>query len=173
MRQNNGTVDRKTANLERKLIMARIASVGKSELYAEHLTQGCALNERNDCAVRAVAAATGRPYDEVHALFKAEGRRDGGRTFCNITWAVLKQLGLKAEIRNPRDMISQYPGNHARVLKSVTTHHPDRFNKVWADGKTYLLFTPGHILAVVNGVNHDWTRGRAMRVTRMYEVVPA
>ncbi len=153
--------------------MPRPTRQGSSEVYAAHLTQGRDMGERNDCAVRAVAAATGRPYDEVHAMFKAEGRRDGARTFCNITWAVLKQLGFKAEIRNPRDTIAQYPGSHARVLRSVTTHHPDRFNKVWANGKTYLLFTPGHVLAVVNGVNHDWTRGRALRVERMYEVLPA
>ena len=153
--------------------MPRPTAQGRSEVYHQHYAQGRALGENNDCAVRAVAAATGRAYDEVHALFKAAGRRDAARTATSITRHVLKLLGYEMRAVWIQDIISQYPGNHARVLKSVTTHHPDRFNKVWANGKTYLMFTPGHILAVVNGVNHDWTRGRALRATALHEVVPA
>lgn len=153
--------------------MPRPTAQGRSEVYAAHLAQGRDMNERNDCAVRAVAAATGRPYDEVHALFSAEGRRDARRTPVSITWAVLKQLGFRTECRHEREFIAQYPGSHARVLKSVTTHHPDRFPGAWKNGKTYLMFTPGHILAIVDGVNHDWTRGRALRATGIYEVLPA
>ncbi len=153
--------------------MPRPTRQGSSEVYAAHLMQGRDMGERNDCAVRAVAAATGRPYDEVHALFKAEGRRDAGRTPTGITWAVLKQLGFRTEHRGAHTFINRYPGSHRTALKSVTTHHPDRFQGVWADGKTYLMFTPGHILAIVNGVNHDWTRGRALRATAIYEVLPA
>lgn len=153
--------------------MPRPTTQSRSEVFAAHLAQGRDMGERNDCAVRAVAAATGRAYDEIHALFKAEGRRAARGTPTSITWAVLQRLGYATERRVARDFIAQYPGSHARVLKSVTTHHPDRFKATWQNGKTYLLFTPGHILAVVNGVNHDWTRGRALRVTGIYEVVAA
>lgn len=153
--------------------MPRPTVHARSEVYAAHLSQGRDIGERNDCAVRAVAAATGSDYDAVRALFKAEGRRDARATPVSITWKVLAHLGFRAEQRTARSFIEQYPGSHATALKSVTTHHPDRFNSVWADGKTYLMFTPGHVLAVVNGVNHDWTRGRALRATALYEVVPA
>ena len=153
--------------------MPRPTTQGRSEVYAAHLAQGRDIGERNDCAVRAVAAVTGRPYDEVHALFKAEGRRDARATPVSITWAVLKQLGFVAHQRAAREFIAQYPGSHATALRSVTTHHADRFPAVWRDGKSYLLFTPGHVLAVVNGVNHDWTRGRALRVKAIYEVAAA
>lgn len=153
--------------------MPRPTTTGRSEVYAAHLAQGRDMLERNDCAVRAVAAATGRGYDEVHAMFKAEGRRDAARTPNSMIWAVLKQLGFRTERRVDRDFIVQYPGSHATALKSVTTHHPDRFPAVWQDGKTYLMFTPGHILAIVNGTNHDWTRGRALRAKAIFEVLPA
>ncbi len=153
--------------------MPRPKTQGRSEVYATHLAQGRGLNEANDCAVRAVAAATGRPYDEVHALFKTAGRGDARRTPTSITWDVLKQLGFRTEQRFSQHFIAQYPGSHARVLKSVTTHHPDRFPGAWKNGKTYLMFTPGHILAVVDGVNHDWTRGKALRAQIIFEVLPA
>lgn len=153
--------------------MPRPTAQGRSEVYHQHSAHRRALNEHNDCAVRAVAAATGRAYDEVHALFRAAGRRDAAGTPINITRHVLKLLGYEMRYVYTQDIISQYPSNHARVLKSVTTHHPDRFNKVWANGKTYFMFTPGHILAVVNGVNHDWTRGHALRAISLYEMVPA
>lgn len=153
--------------------MPRPTTQGRSEVFNAHYAQGRAIGEHNDCAVRAVAAATSRPYDEVHALFKVEGRRDAARTPTSITWAVLKQLGFRTERRSDSDFIAQYPGSHATALKSVTTHHPDRFPAVWKNGKTYLMFTPGHVLAIVNGVNHDWTRGRALRAKAIYEVVAA
>lgn len=152
--------------------MPRPAQQGRSEVYAQHLAQGRAVRENNDCAVRAVAAATGRAYDEVHAMFKAEGRRDAARTPTTITWAVLQRLGFRAEYLPATDFIRRYPGSHASALRSVTTHHPDRFPQVWRDGATYLMFTPGHVLAIVNGVNHDWTRGRALRAHSIYRVVP-
>lgn len=153
--------------------MPRPTAQGRSEVYAQHIAQGRTIGEHNDCAVRAVAAATGRPYDEVHALFKANGRRDAARTATSITRHVMGLLGYNLQDVSARDFIAQYPGSHARVLKSVTTHHPDRFPGAWKNGKTYLMFTPGHILAIVDGVNHDWTRGRALRATRILEVLPA
>ena len=153
--------------------MPRPTIQSRSDVYTQHLEQARAVGERNDCAVRAVAAVAGRPYDEVHAMFKAEGRRDARGTPTTITGLVLKQLGLRLEKRNPLEFIGQYPASHARVLKSVTTHHPDRFPAAWKNGKTYLMFTPGHVLAIVNGVNHDWTRGRALRAIAIFEVVAA
>jgi hypothetical protein len=35
------------------------------------------------------------------------------------------------------------------------------------------MFTRGHVLAIVNGVNHDWSRGKALRAWNLYEVQPA
>jgi hypothetical protein len=153
--------------------MPRPTTQSRSEVFAAHLVQRRDMGERNDCAVRAVAAATGRPYDEIRAMFEAQGRHAGCGTPIWVTWSVLERLGFRAERRDARDFIAQYPGAHAAALKSVTTHHPDRFKSVWANGKTYLMLTPGHILAVVNGVNHDWTRGRALRAIAIYEVLPA
>ena len=153
--------------------MAKIATVGKSELYNAHLEQRSEMRERGDCAVRAIAALTDTPYEKVHAMMAAQGRRHGKGTPWDIIWSTLSDLGFKAVRRNPYDFIRQYPGSHATALRSITTHHPDRFPAVWKDGKRYLMYTSRHVLAIVNGVNHDWTRGKACRAKTIWEIVPA
>lgn len=52
-------------------------------------------HERNDCAVRAFVYVTGRPYAEVHALFKKHGRKDGKGTWRHTSNAVAKELGMR------------------------------------------------------------------------------
>lgn len=153
--------------------MPRIATVGKSEVYAAHTVAGSAIGERGDCAVRAIAAATNTPYETVHKMMADMGRRNKRGTEWDIIWSTLSALGFKRITRTAREFISQYPGSHATALRSVTTHHPDRFPAVWKNGKAYIFHTTRHVAAVVNGVNHDWTRGRACRVRTIWEIVPA
>lgn len=125
--------------------------------------------ENADCAVVAVAAATGVDYKTAHAALEARGRKPRKGTPMDITHAALRDLGFVAVRVDPRNFIDQYPGAH-KNLRSVTTHHPARFGSVWTNGKTYLFRTRGHILTVRNGQNLDHTRGRACRVIVLYEV---
>jgi len=150
--------------------MPRIQKVGRSEKFVALVSEAVANNEKNDCAVKALAIAAGVSYEVAHATCAAFGRKErhGIRT-SNVVPA-LESLGKKAVRVTQRSFIERYPASH-QVLRSVTTHHPDRFHDVWADGKTYLVFTRGHVLAVVNGVNHDHTRGTARRATEIFEVV--
>ena len=151
--------------------MARIAKVGKSEVYAAHVQAAQSKGERGDCAVRAVAALTDTSYEVVHAIMAEKGRKHGRGTPWSTIWATFEELGFKAVKRHVFEFIERYPGTHATALKSVTTHHPDRFPNVWKDGKSYLFCTREHVLAVINGVNHDWTRGKAKRAKYIYEIV--
>lgn len=130
-------------------------------------------SETQDCSVIALAAACGVTYDQAHKALADNGRRNGkGANLLQIGGA-LKALGFKRKELVSADFIKHYPGVHATALKNVTTHHPDRFPGAWKDGKTYLMITTGHILAVVDGENCDWTRGRALRATGIWEVIPA
>lgn len=52
-------------------------------------------HERNDCAVRAFVYVTGKPYAEVHALFKKHGRKDGKGTWRHTSNAVAKELKMR------------------------------------------------------------------------------
>lgn len=152
--------------------MPRATPAPKTSMFSEMQSQANAAREANDCAVKAVAIATNTDYATVLAMMNKAGRKAGRGTPWYVVWQTLSQLGFKATRVNVRDeFISKYPRGH-QILKSVTTHHPDRFNSVWANGKTYLMCTKNHILAVVNGVNHDWTRGSARPAWATYEVVP-
>jgi len=126
--------------------------------------------ENNDCAVRAIAIACDVDYDKARHMLAAEGRKPGRGTYRAQTKRVIQALGYTVTERFVSPFISKYPGRHAQVLRNVTTHHPERFNEVWADGKTYLFFCARHVLAVKNGVNHDWTKGRAKRVIDIWEI---
>ena len=144
----------------------------KTSLFSALQSQAIQNNETNDCAVKAIAIATNTDYATVLAMMNKAGRRRGKGTPWWVIWETLDHLGFQAnKVYVRSEFIDHYPKGH-QILKSVTTHHPDRFNKVWANGKTYLMCTRNHILAVVNGVNHDWTRGSARPAWAVYEVSP-
>jgi hypothetical protein len=103
-------------------------------------------------------------------MLAQRGRKNGKGAYTHDIVNSLKAMGKTVKMVDPRSFIDCYPKAH-RVLKSVTSHHMDRFNKVWSNGKTYLCFTTNHVFAVVDGVNHDWTRGRAMQVVLIYEII--
>jgi hypothetical protein len=129
-----------------------------------------AVQETNDCAVKAVALVCGVSYEVAHAACAAEGRKPGKGMGTDHILRVVAKLGKRpTQVNVGQRFIENYPAAH-KILRSVTTHHPDRFNKVWADGKTYLMFVSGHVLAIINGVNHDWSRGKARRAIFVYEV---
>lgn len=95
--------------------------------------------ERRDCTVRATALATGRPYAEVHADFKAAGRQDGKPFNWCLGWAIRTGSGFK---RN--DEILQ-AGN--RRLVNVL----DRIPKT---GR-WIVQTKRHVFAFIEGNIYD------------------
>lgn len=126
--------------------------------------------ERDDCAVVAVAAVTGVTYEVALQALTAAGRRPRNGTYTRTIHEALQAIGFRVVRMDARaDFIARYPAAH-QCLKSVTTHHPRRFHGVWADGAAYLLYTANHVAAVVNGVNHDWTHGRALRAQQIFRV---
>lgn len=152
--------------------MARICR-DENRATQEYLTLRAASadnNERGDCAVVAVAAVTGVTYEVALQALTAAGRRPRKGTYTRTIHAALQDMGFRVVRMDARaDFIARYPTAH-QCLKSVTTHHPRRFHDVWADGAAYLLYTANHVAAVVNGVNHDWTRGRALRAQQIFRV---
>jgi cellobiose phosphorylase len=130
--------------------------------------------ESNDCAVVAVAAATNTPYGVVRTMMLNRGRRSRHGTPIHIIESVIHALGYRIERVNAEHFIDQYPGAHKNA-KHVTSHHPQRYNRVWADGQNYLMYVSGfrHVLAVCDGQNVDWTVGRAFRAAMITRIVKA
>lgn len=126
-------------------------------------------NESNDCAVKAVALATGTSYTYCHAILKALGRKDrAGCSNVSIVEATRVAGCVPIEV-DPRHFTGRY--NSRRPQQNVTTYHPDRFHDVWADGYNYLIFSKNHVSAVVNGKLEDWAAGKSYRSILIVAIV--
>jgi hypothetical protein len=151
--------------------MAKIQRKERTEVFKSMCEDAYSLGENNDCTVKAIAITTGIEYKKVHAALKSVGRRNGkGATIWQMQQAC-KSLGYEMVSVPKKNFLEQYP--KSANLKNITTHHPEKFHKVWKDGKKYIFSTAKHVAAVIDGVNHDWTVGRSLRVQVVYEVVPA
>lgn len=141
------------------------------KLHSEGLNE---FKERGDCAVKAIAIACDVPYRTAYALCAKHGRKHGQGTYMHITERVVKELGyemIRWGYNKRREMIAQYPGVHAG-LKNITTHHPRRFRRVWAqhDGQVMMFLTARHILTVKHGQVIDWSVNKALQVQEIYTV---
>jgi len=129
-------------------------------------------NECADCTIKAIAMVTGTSYAKTKQVLESHGKKPRCGCLESIQRKALKTLGFKARRVNPQTFIDQYPEVHKRQLKNVTTHQPDRFPYVFQNGKTYLVYVPKHVLAMIDGKVHDWTRGRRKKVTTILEILP-
>lgn len=153
--------------------MARIKNRVRSvdACYRERLTASSQLGERRDCSVIAISIATDTPYEKVHAMLQAEGRRKGSGTYPRQSEAVIKALGYRIEKIKPQDLVAQYGGNRVR---NVTTFHPRSPEFAWfwkryaAD--TLIMRTMNHMLCVKHGVVQDWSTNRALRVVGIWRI---
>ena len=113
-----------------------------------------AMEERNDCALVAVALATGESYETVHRMMQVRGRRKRCRTFGQIWKPVVEDLGFELI-----DVRSWFDGKTARTLL------PELPSK-----GTFLVRVTGHIFGVRDGQYNDWSAGKKKRVTHVWKV---
>lgn len=146
-----------------------MANTKYTELYKQLVDEASQERENKDCSVKAIAISCGVHYKDARKALANEGRKNGKGAYTHQILNAAKALGRTATKVDVRKFIDKYPGVHSN-LKSITTHHPERFHDVWEDGKTYLAFTSNHVLAIVNGVNHDWTVTRQKRITALYVI---
>lgn len=90
-------------------------------------------DERNDCAVLALALARPMPYDQAHDLLADFGRRRAHRTHARVLQAAYASVGLRR----------YFPGR-------VTV---GRFLQEFRG--TAIVDVRGHVFAVLDGVVHD------------------
>ncbi len=144
-------------------------TTGKTRAYLLMQNDAGLSDERNDCTVKALALATGISYQEAHSDLAARGRKHGkGLNNWDLRQAI-KARGFGLIHLSPYLFIDRYPKSH-QILQNITTHHPERFNRVWCDGHTYMFSCRGHVLIVRDGENLDWTKGTAKRVLRIYRI---
>ena len=129
-------------------------------IYDTLLATSRAVGETNDCAVIAIAAATGTTYNRAHDALERAGRRTGrGSSLAQIS-AALGALGHVEECGelNPLDdgkervrrIVKRKGGN---VTVATITRYLSRTRR-------YVCWTRNHCFAVVDGQVEDWTDGR-------------
>jgi hypothetical protein len=152
--------------------MGRISKTEAPKEYKEVSSDNCRSlwRETNDCSVVAASILTGLSYRECHAAFTEAGRKKKTGTAYVTTLKAYLKLGFKLVRYDVHQHIQQYPGVHSG-LKNVTTHHPRRFPKVWADVPDLLFHTTDHAAAFKGGVVRDHSINRSMRVNTAYRVV--
>lgn len=149
--------------------MARIMKVAFTEKFDNLTKAQLSVRENDDCGVKAIAVVCDVSYAEAHIAMAKQGREKGKATSMAAIHEAIRSLGFKVERVWPDEFISKYPKAH-QILKSVTTHHPRRFNKVWKDGNNYLMYTDGHVSAIADGTMHDHAINKALRATHVYKV---
>lgn len=149
--------------------MPKIKPVAKSETFTTLNMLAFKKGETNDCGVKAIALAGGCTYESAHAMAAVRGRKAKKGMWRSDIISCIRECGKTLTRIDPREIIATYPGVHGRVLKSITTHHPRRFAKVWPKG-TFILFQSGHVSVVIDGTLHDWAVNKAKIVTEIYRV---
>jgi hypothetical protein len=156
-------------------MMAKINKIAETPKTVKLTEASKEAGERNDCAVTALAAVTGKTYKQVHKALKQAGREDRKGTFQGQAEKAAEALGFRL-VRLPQSfidsIIAQYPGIH-KTLKHITTHHPVRFAKVWDQVKEPLLFhVHRHYAGYADGQLHDWSVNKPKRVIDPYRLEP-
>ncbi|REK56911.1 MAG: hypothetical protein DWQ49_09390 [Bacteroidetes bacterium] len=116
-------------------------------------------NERNDCAVKAVAAACDLTYEQAHNLLRSYGRKSGsGTSFDSIIRPAVASVGF--------DLLRFYAPSAINTMRKILygVNHSD----------TYFVLTTNyrHIVCVKRGEVIDFTEGRRHRIHHIFELVP-
>jgi len=143
--------------------------IERSEVFASLKVHSLNVGEKKDCSVVAVSVVCGVSYDIVHATLSKLGRKDGHGVSTYAICEACRQLGFKVTRVAQQEFIQRYPSSH-QILKSVTTHHPERFKAAFANEVPLLMFVNRHVSAFREGKLHDWAVGRALRCESIYRV---
>lgn len=117
-----------------------------SDLYDDMMIASSLAEERYDCTVIALAIAGGIDYAQARKMMREKGRINRKPVSGSRVVENLELLGFKVTFN--------------RSLPAKTVRAVERLGIK----KALLLGTRGHILALKDGIAHDWTSGRLHRI---------
>ena len=140
--------------------------------------------ESNDCTVKALAIATGIPYEQAHGLLALRGRSYRKGTDMSSIWSAMRELGWTATTVVDRKKIEFHDRWTALGHKMTTTDevkkmrkhrlYPAKTIKTLPDylpsRGIFLVETSSHVLCVRAGQIHDWTKNRRHRITKIHQI---
>ncbi len=120
-----------------------------------------AMNETNDCTVKAVAIAGKIPYETAHELMQLSGRKSREGSFPGIVSLAFRRMGAKEErvctmaLQKKNNGVGLTANNIARLLNKQ---------------RSYIAYTIDHVLTIRNGKVEDWTAGRRHKILSVHEI---
>lgn len=112
-------------------------------------------HEKNDCTVKALAAAASIDYPTAHNALLRRGRKNGQCFRSCFIIEELKKLGKSVKDVTPLVV------PHTKTVRAFGARNYRG---------TYLIRTKGHILCSKNGIVQDWTVGRCHRILNVWRV---
>lgn len=114
--------------------------------------------ERNDCSVKALAVVADLTYDAAHEIMARVGRKPRKGAYRGQTFSALKELNKTFD--DVTDRATFVGIKTIKALKHLNLKG------------SYLISVSGHILAMKDGIVHDWTSERQHRILKIYRVNP-
>lgn len=129
--------------------------------YSQVLIERGQFRETNDCAVKALALATGESYEMAHYALECVGRLPRRGTSMQRIRAAAESLGYTWETVDHDNYSARTP---------VTLER--EWQKRGIRGGFIVEFV-GHVAAIVDGEVLDWTQGRRHRIWDIHKVTRA
>lgn len=114
-------------------------------------------HETNDCGVRALACVCSIPYPAAHMTFRILGRRPRDGVHMGDMFKALKK---HAKNVGNIQLIQQPNGSRFTPISVAKAYPKGRF----------LLYSRGHVMAMVDGEILDWAQNRRLRIVAIQEV---
>lgn len=126
-------------------------------IYTEYSTPTLReVNEKGDCAVRALAVAACVAYEKAHAWLKSKGRVDRDGTYHSTMISAIKDfVNADVEIIELGRIAyssDRWTTRRANMSPTVATLLRDEKYRVGH----WIMATTNHFFAVCDGVIHDW-----------------
>jgi hypothetical protein len=123
----------------------------------QHISKS--MNESKDCTVKGLAIATGIPYERAQEIMRYMGRRPNKGLKGGPNRRIIATMQTACKLAGRIVDSPQFP---ERLTMNTVG---ERYSK-----GTYMVFTSGHVAALVNGQVQDWSEGRRNRVKFLFKV---
>jgi len=126
--------------------------------YAVCQSISASMNERNDCTVKALAITAGIEYQQAHRILAVLGRKNSRGLRCEHHTMVNK---MRAAVMMADKIVSKAEYPQGLTLKTIGQ---------WRPHGSWLVFTSGHVAAMIDGKVDDWAADSKRRVKYMIRV---
>lgn len=120
--------------------------------------ESSSFGEVNDCSIKAITLATGKPYSEVLALSYRFGRKKGKGTYIETSKKILDALGFEVII------LEEYIWK--RIGKTFLTFARNNYIK----SSNLIIYSSTHMAAIVDGDLIDWAIEKRKRIQSVWKI---